>query len=93
MRRGVLHIYRDPSGSGCTGAVAQVVEFPPNVSGQQWVVASWLGKHPHITIWPSIADLLEVHGHLGASDVVWLDPDPFEPADESELLDACTQPT
>ena len=37
-----------------------------------------LGKCPSLNFYANVADLLEVHGHLGASDIRWLDPDPFE---------------
>ncbi|WP_410790549.1 hypothetical protein [Kribbella sp. C-35] len=78
MRRGELYRYRDPSGVSGTGVVALLVEFPPNEDGQQWVAAKWLGPNPSMTFWPGIAHLLEVHGHLGASEIRWLDPDPFD---------------
>lgn len=78
MRRGELYRFRDPSGVSGTGVVALLVEFPPNDDGQQWVAVKWLGKHPSATFWTSVGDLLEVHGHLGASEIRWLDPDPFD---------------
>ncbi|WP_432877168.1 hypothetical protein ACQPYH_28180 [Kribbella sp. CA-245084] len=65
-----------------TGVVALVVEFPPNEDGQQWVAVKWLGRNPSLTFWPGVGDLLEVHGHLGASEIRWLDPDPFDPDGE-----------
>ncbi|GAB3930367.1 hypothetical protein GCM10029976_032040 [Kribbella albertanoniae] len=86
MRRGELYQFRDPSGAGGTGVVALLVEFPPNHDGRQWVAVSWLGPHPWIAFWPSIGDLLEVHAHLGAADIRWLDPDPFDP-DEIPVAD------
>ncbi|RZT17490.1 hypothetical protein EV649_5036 [Kribbella sp. VKM Ac-2569] len=85
MRRGELYRYRDPSGVSGTGVVALVVEFPPNEDGHQWVAAKWLGPNPCMTFWPGIAHLLEVHGHLGASEIRWLDPDPFD-SDECPAL-------
>lgn len=78
MRRGELYRYRDPSGVSGTGVVALVVEFPPNQDGQQWVALKWLGPNPSLTFWQGVGDLLEVHGHLGASEIRWLDPDPFD---------------
>ena len=81
MRRGELYRYRDPSGSSGTGVVALLVEFPPNELGQQWVAAAWLGSSPHMSFWPSVDNLLEPHGHLGA-EIRWLDPDPFNPDDD-----------
>ncbi|WP_202873713.1 hypothetical protein [Kribbella speibonae] len=92
MRRGELYRYRDPSGVSGTGVVALVVEFPPNDDGHQWVAAKWLGPHPCMTFWPSVGDLLEVHGHLGASEIRWLDPDPFEPDEDTALAETAAQP-
>ncbi|GAA2811926.1 hypothetical protein GCM10010522_32110 [Kribbella solani] len=85
MRRGELYRYRDPSGVSGTGVVALVVEFPPNEDGRQWVAVKWLGPHPCMTFWPSVDDLLEIHGHLGASEIRWMDPDPFDPDDNPML--------
>ena len=97
MRRFELYRYRDPSGISGTGVVAIGLEFPPDHEGHQWIALKWLGRHPALTLWPSLYDLLEVHGHLGASDVRWLDPDPFDdPADTSQrnfaALSASHQP-
>ncbi|GAA1668163.1 hypothetical protein GCM10009745_08240 [Kribbella yunnanensis] len=84
MRRFELCRYRDPSDVSGTGVVALGVEFPPDHEGHQWVALKWLGIHPAMTFWPSVFDLLEIHGHLGASEVLWLDPDPLEsPADST----------
>jgi hypothetical protein len=85
MRRFELYRYRDPSGVSGTGVVAIGLEFPPDHEGHQWIALKWLGRNPALTLWPSLYDLLEVHGHLGASDVRRLDPDPFEnPVDTSQ---------
>jgi len=75
MRRFELFSKRDPSGGSGTGIVALGVEFPFDDRGNAWVALKWLGGHPGLTLWPSIDDLLEVHGHLGAAEVLWLDPD------------------
>ncbi|MER7244628.1 hypothetical protein [Kribbella sp. NPDC000426] len=85
MRRGELYRYRDPSGVSGTGVVALLVEFPPNQDGQQWVAVKWLGRNPSLTFWPGVGDLLEVHGHLGASEIRWLDPDPFDVDEDSTV--------
>src|SRR4051794_16849677 len=69
MRRGELYRYRDPSGVSGTGVVALVVEFPPNDDGHQWVAVKWLGPNPCMTFWPGVGELLEIHGHLGASEI------------------------
>jgi hypothetical protein len=88
MRRGELYRYRDPSGVSGTGVVALVEEFPPNDDGHQWLAVKWLGEHPAMTFWTSVGDLLHVHGHMGASYIRWLDPDPFSPDDRAELAEA-----
>lgn len=92
MRRGELYRYRDPSGSSGTGVVALLVEFPPNELGQQWVAAAWLGSSPHMSFWPSVAELLEVHGHLGAAEIRWLDPDPFDVDEDPDVANIGLRP-
>lgn len=93
MRRGELYRYRDPSGVSGTGVVALVVEFPPNEDGQQWLVVKWLGPYPCVTFWPGVGEFLEVHGHLGASEIRWLDPDPFDPDEDPPLVSTGVHPT
>lgn len=66
MRRFELYRYRDPCGVSGTGVVAIGLEFPPDHEGHQWIALKWLGLHPALTLWPSLYDLLKVHGHLGA---------------------------
>jgi hypothetical protein len=70
-RRFELYRFRDPSGGGGTGVVAQGTEY-----SNGWVSLAWLGQWPSMSVWPDIDSMLEVHGHLGASEVRWLDPDP-----------------
>lgn len=92
MRRGELYRYRDSFGVGGTGVVALLVEFPPNEDGHQWLAVKWLGHNPHMTFWPGIGDLLETHGHLGESEIRWLDPDPFDPDGHPAPTDADKYP-
>jgi hypothetical protein len=70
MRRGELYRYRDPSGVSGTGVVAQVVQFSTG-----WVAIGWLGEHPAVGVWPDIETALAVHGHSGATEVRWLEPE------------------
>jgi hypothetical protein len=70
MRRFELYRFRDPSGVSGTGVVAHGVEF---LDGS--VSLRWLGPYPATAVWPDIETLLAVHGHLGASEVRWLDPE------------------
>lgn len=83
MRRFELFSNRDPSGGMGTGVVAIGVEFPFDERRNTWVALKWLGANPGLTFWPSIDDLLEVHGHLGAAEVHWLDPDVDDESEES----------
>jgi hypothetical protein len=78
MRRFELVSKRDPSGGIGTGVVALGVEFPFDDRGSAWVALKWLGEYSGLSLWPSIDDLLEKHGHLDAAEVLWLDPEPSE---------------
>lgn len=92
MRRFELISKRDPSGGIGTGIVAVGVEFPIDQQRHAWVVLKWLGA-PGIAFWPSVGDLLEVHGHLGAAEVLWLDPDEADQEEESRAeTTPCHQP-
>ena len=93
MRRFELFSKRDPSGGIGTGIVAIGVEFPLDEQRNAWVVLKWLGTYPGISFWPSVDDLLEVHGHLGAAEVLWLDPDEAD-RDEDSISETaqCHQP-
>jgi hypothetical protein len=72
-RRFELYRYRDPGGVSGTGVVAHGCEF---LDGS--VSLRWLGDYPCTSVWSDIDSMLAVHGHLGASEVRYLDSDPFE---------------
>lgn len=59
---------RDISGVSGTGVVADGVQFADDS-----VAIRWRGEHPATAVWPTIADVLAVHGHHGATTVRWLD--------------------
>jgi hypothetical protein len=63
-----LHRFVDVSGgiSG-TGVVAEGVEFSDGK-----VAVRWLGETPSTVVWDSIAHARAVHGHGGATRIVWL---------------------
>ncbi len=67
-RRFQLHRSRDVSGVSGTGVVADGVEFPDG-----GVVVRWRGRRPSTVVWSSVDDVHEIHGHGGATRVVWLD--------------------
>lgn len=60
----LLELYRhtDVSGVSGTGVVAEVAEFSDG-----HVATHWPGEHPSTTVWPSLDDMLAVHGHDGAT--------------------------
>jgi hypothetical protein len=73
MRIGHLQRDVDCSGvSGC-GRVAEVAVFSDG-----WAVLHWPGAHPSMNMYPSLEDLIAVHGHGGATRVVW-DIDEIDP--------------
>lgn len=58
----------DVSGVSGTGDVAEGVEFH---DGQ--CVLSWFGQYHSVSVWPSVKDVVAVHGHDGATEVIWND--------------------
>lgn len=69
MRTFRLHRKSDLSGMSGTGVVAEGVEFH---DGQ--CTLSWFGRYHSVEVWPSLPDLLAVHGHgdLHTSEVVFV---------------------
>lgn len=75
---------RDHSGISGTGLVAEGMEFS---NGQ--VALSWLGELTSITIHQSVANVEQIHGHHGATYLVFLDekkPSPSERLKDSLRL-------
>jgi hypothetical protein len=58
----------DVSGVSGTGDVAQGVLF-----GDGQIAIHWEGPHSSIAIYKSLDDLLFIHGHDGATVIVWDD--------------------
>ena len=63
----VLRRTQDISGVSGTGDVADGVQWP---DGR--VTIRWRGDHPSTVNWDDIGDALFVHGHAGATKIVWL---------------------
>jgi hypothetical protein len=63
-----LHRYRDKTGVSGLGDVAEGVEWSTGT-----VALYWSGGVEVTAVWPSIADLLSIHGHNGDTVVRWLD--------------------
>lgn len=66
MRFFHLERKQDISGVSGTGNVAEGVEF---YDGQ--CVTSWHGQHHTITVFPNIKSVIDIHGHDGATEVVF----------------------
>ncbi len=69
-RRFHLMRHRDVSGISGTGVVALGVRWPDGTASVRW-----LGDRPSIVFWDrgGMADAEHVHGHAGATEVVWDD--------------------
>ncbi|WP_432938192.1 hypothetical protein ACQPXM_26750 [Kribbella sp. CA-253562] len=70
-RRFRLMRYEDVSGVSGTGPVAEGVQFTDGA-----VALRWYGDYPTTTVWDGIDSVIAIHGHGGATEVEWLDPDP-----------------
>lgn len=68
-----FHLQRttDPTGVSGTGRIADGVLWPDGT-----VVIRWRGNRPSTVAWMSLDDALAVHGHGGATTVIWDDPEP-----------------
>ena len=78
--------YRDPSGVSGTGVVAECCEFSDGS-----VALRWRGDNPATAVWPDLHSVLAVHGHQGATEVRWIDPQPETTAGIDHLFDELHQ--
>lgn len=58
---------RDVSGVSGTGIVAEGVQFTDGT-----VAIRWLTEKASTVIWANLDDAMSIHGHDGATQVVWL---------------------
>ena len=58
----------DTSGISGVGNVAQGVEFDDGTCAMRW-----LTEHRSTAIYDNIEDLIKIHGHNGATVVIWID--------------------
>jgi len=58
---------RDVSGVSGTGIVAEGVQFTDGT-----VAIKWLTEKASTVIWANLDDAMSIHGHDGATQVVWL---------------------
>jgi len=68
MRRFELHRDQDVSGVSGTGLVAQGVQFDDGTCALRW-----LGEHHSTAVYDDAVDIELIHGHGGATRMVWLD--------------------
>lgn len=68
-----FHLQRDIdiTGASGTGRVADGVLWPDGT-----VSVRWRGPRPSTVTWDRLADAIAVHGHGGATRIVWDDPNP-----------------
>lgn len=87
-RRFELYRYRDVSGRSGTGAVAWGTEYPDGTA-----VLVWRGSHPSVAVYRSVAEVADIHGHGGASEIVWIDTGPGRPGRAAARPAAAADPT
>lgn len=68
MKRFHLQRNEDITGISGTGIVAEGVQF-----SNGWIALTWLTEHTSVVFYPKIEDVYFIHGHSGATQVVWLD--------------------
>ncbi|MFF9088617.1 hypothetical protein ACF1BE_19735 [Streptomyces sp. NPDC014991] len=75
-RRFVLRRHQDISGVSGLGDVADGVLWPDGTAAVRW-----RGEHPSVVYWDrGRVSVEQIHGHAGATEIVWLDQDDMPPA-------------
>ena len=69
MRRFRLNRLNDVSGVSGTGIVAEGVVFSDGRAAVRWIV----GEHKCTSVWDSLYDIEQVHGHGGDTVIEWID--------------------
>lgn len=69
MRRFEFHRDVDVSGISGTGVVAEGVEFSDGTAVIRWTA----GEHHSTVVWASMDSVEAIHGHGGATRIVWID--------------------
>ncbi|MFJ9657589.1 hypothetical protein ACIRPR_06425 [Streptomyces griseoflavus] len=69
----LFHLERDTDVTGVsgTGRVADGVQWPDGT-----VALRWIGDRPSTTVWGSVDDVAAIHGHGGATRIVWAEEQP-----------------
>lgn len=68
MKRFTLQRNEDITGVSGTGKVAEGVLFSTG-----WVALTWLTDINSLVFYPDIKNVEHIHGHGGATKIVWLD--------------------
>jgi hypothetical protein len=65
-----FHLHRDTDVTGVSGPgrVVEGIQFSSGVT-----VLNWLTTPSSVSVWQSIEEAITVHGHDGATRVVWVD--------------------
>lgn len=74
-RRFELHRHQDVTGVSGAGVVAEGVEWSTGKA-----CLSWCGALSSVAVYDSMGMLTAIHGHDGATEVVWLDVPSVEPS-------------
>lgn len=64
----VLQRLEDVSGVSGTGIVAEGIEFSDGRVAMRWIV----GDHRSTVSYDAIEDVKAIHGHNGATEVIWV---------------------
>lgn len=75
----VLQRDKDISGVSGTGEIAEGTLYSNGV-----VTVTWYGEHSSTSVWTSMESMLAIHGHQGATRVVWDDVPRDEQAAHAE---------
>lgn len=68
MKRFYLKRDVDVSGVSGTGNIAEGCQFDTG-----WCALVWLSDKAAMSFYPTISTLTDIHGHEGATKVVWVD--------------------
>lgn len=69
IRRFYLDRKEDPTGTSGTGRIAEGCVF-----SNGWVAMTWLTAVTSVAFYPSIENIEHIHGHNGATVIVFEDP-------------------
>lgn len=69
FKRFVLYRDTDVTGVSGTGIVAEGARFTDGRVALRWIV----GEHRSTVVWDSIESVEQIHGHSGATRIIWVD--------------------